>query len=175
MATITVTVYKINGNYFPQGCERTLSCGQISSLKKGVLLELPTPPLTCDEDAPEPVLTELIELDNGELWNIGYVDGDLSIVEKCINLNPAKIVQILTEDSSIDLPEGRLMYRVAVQPEDPSDIFIGTTLHGDEIMAVQSIGAGEIKTALKDVPGPATIYFEGIVSPTKVWIYSDSL
>lgn len=82
MAIQTVTVYKVNGQYYPDGCEKVLTCGTFKSLGVGIPLALPVgAPITCDEDEPAPVQTELIEFQNGTKWWILY-DGT-SITELC--------------------------------------------------------------------------------------------
>lgn len=96
MAIQTVTVYKENGNYFPDGCEKSITCGMIKSLGVGISLELPAgAPLACDEDAPEPVLTELIEFSNGTQWWIEY-DGVSSIIQKCADAAEGGQIEPLT-------------------------------------------------------------------------------
>lgn len=66
---VSVTVLKINGEYFPDGCEKEISCGGVLLLKQNVSLEIPPgSPITCDEDLPEPVVTEILQMPNGDKW-----------------------------------------------------------------------------------------------------------
>ncbi len=79
--SLTVTVYKINEKYFPEGCERTITCSKVLSLKQNVTLKLPSGLLTCDEDEIEPVITEIIQLPDGEKWWI--LQQTPSFTERC--------------------------------------------------------------------------------------------
>lgn len=82
MASITVTVYKINGQYFPDGCERKISCSGVKSLNQNVTIEMASPvPLTCDDDLPGNKVTEVLQMPNGDKWWIEQTNP--SFFEKC--------------------------------------------------------------------------------------------
>lgn len=103
MAILTVTVYKINGEYFPGGCEKEISCGKFLSLKSNVTLEIPVAPLTCDEDQPEPVTTEIIVFPNGEKWWIEF--NGTSIIQQCAAASITGFTTLNIGDGSVqDVP-----------------------------------------------------------------------
>lgn len=157
MAILTVTVYKINGQYYPDGCERELSCSKVLSLAQNVPLELPAGhPLVCDDDIPAPVQVEIIQLPNGDKWWIEQ--GTPGFFQACINASPAPdpggesilertIAVINDEIDAGTLVPGQLYKITGVNPNLYSDIdFTGQNtiyLRALSTTELESSGSGE--------------------------------
>lgn len=150
MASITVTVYKINGQYFPDGCEKKISCNGVKSLNQNVSLQMPSPvPLTCDEDQPGAVVTEILEMPNGDKWSIEQSEN--GFVQDCIEATPQNeaccISVIDLDDENVDdsqyntiqiTPNGKIFF----VPKDPSEDYIllkDSVVAGDSVLKKSAI------------------------------------
>lgn len=179
MAILDVTVYKINGSYFPGGCEREISCSGIKTLQQNYSLAMPSGgPLDCDEDEPENVNTEIIQMPNGDKWWIGQSDPE-SIVERCSAAGCKDIFTSEDEDYEFTLSESCLVYKIAMKSASNPTIKIGTTEGGDEIMLETELTPGEWTIIADDIRplnivGP-TLYFRGITSTTQINIYQEKI
>lgn len=133
--SITVVVYKINGDYFPSGCEKEVSCSKVMSLQVGVSLALPSSPLTCDEDVPDQVNTEIIQFPNGDKWWISY-DGVNGFVNRCL----AQVVNCCTDILIIEGNEPDLDKKNTIQQlENGVVVFVDS---GGEFVVIKDAAGG---------------------------------
>lgn len=83
----------------------------------------------------------------------------------------------LNADGNYVLPLGNLMDKIIITPAGDSNIKVGTSDGGEEIMPVDDIAAGEDRVISCDVIARAdkTIYFTGITSATTILIFRRTL
>lgn len=164
-------VYQIDNDLY-DGCDMNFPCGKFIVIQSDYQLKLFDPAEgTCNAD-PQFVNVEIV-IYNGRVYYIAKNTAGEGLTEECLKFGP--VIEItIDKDQGIFVP-GNLVYRVALQPTATSTIQLGTTVGGDQIMLSEVIAGTAIKTVVKDIIGPVTIYPTGIISPTKFWIYTDPL
>lgn len=87
-----------------------------------------------------------------------------------VNCAFCPVTVLSDEDSTYEIPDGRLVDRIVVTSEDNQTISIGTTLAGTEIANAQALTGGSYLTFSTAVYG-GTLYFHGHTTETTFKIY----
>lgn len=180
MSVLLRTVYRIDDEYYPDGCDRLFACGMFIVTTSQYRMELPDVNAgTCEANPPK-VFVEIVQY-NGQTFYVKRNPEDIGMTQECYNDQQAGggggggVITInLTDDGNLPIPEGILVEKIAMLPTISSVQQIGITAVTDEVMLSELLAAGTWKIIDTNVIGQ-TLYFQGIAGPQTIKIYTKSL